>query len=108
MEVIHFPLLISAPKEIPLTIEQFDNLSIMGLSCFMISYPISISDMGDYVLLHCHDWQANHFHDMPRFKEVIPGRIYESVEMGEFTIPKATELYATIEKYFKHLFLKPN
>lgn len=105
-EALHFPLLISGPKEVPISAKQFNNLSYIGLASFMITYPICFEDKGDHILMYCHDWRGNYFHDKPRFAEVIPGRIYSSAELAEFTIPKTTKLYASIEKYFKHLFLK--
>jgi hypothetical protein len=105
-EGLHFPLLISGPKEVPITAEQHSKLSYIGLASFMISYPICIKDNGDHVLLYCPEHKAFYYHNMPRFKEVIPGGIYSSAEMGEYTIPKTTKLYATLEKYFKHLWLK--
>lgn len=103
---LDFPLLLNAPKELPLTVEQFDSLSVIGLASLMCSYSIIIADRGDNLTLNCADWKGNYFHGMPRFSEVIPGRIYSSAEMAEFTIPKTTKLAATIEKYFKHLYLK--
>lgn len=104
-EPIHFPLLIKGPKNPPITVEQHKNLSVFGLASFMITYPIVIADMGDHVILYCEEWKGNYYHEMPRFAEVIPGRIYGSVEMAKFTIPKTTKLYATIHKYFPHLCL---
>ena len=106
---INFPLYITKPDGgIPITKEQHEKLSYMGLASFMISYPIAIADKGDEYILYCHDWQANEFHSHPRFKEVIPGRINGSAEMGYFNIPKTTKLAKSIEKYCKHLFFKPS
>lgn len=105
-KALHFPLLINAPKEVPLTISQHNNLSFMGLASFMIHWPIVIADHGDYLKLYCEEWRGNYFHEMPRFAEVIPGRIYQEAEMAYFKIPKETKLYTSLQKYFKHLFLK--
>ena len=103
-----FSILLNAPKEIPITVEQHENLSVIGLASFMINYPICIADKGDHVILYCQDYKGNYFHVMPRFSEVIPGRINESAELAYFTIPKTTKLFKTIEKKFKHLYLKNN
>ena len=103
---LHFPLLISAPKEIPITAEQHDQLSVYGLGTFMISYPICFADKGDHLIMYCPEDKGNYYHSMPRFREVIPGMIRGSVEMAEFKIPKTTKLFKTIDTYFKHLFLK--
>lgn len=103
MEVLDFPLLISGPKEVPITAEQHSKLSYFGLATFMITYPICIADKGDHIELYCHDWKGKYFHNQPRFGEVIPGIIYSGVEMAMYTIPNTTKLYKTINKYFKHL-----
>ncbi len=104
---LHFPVLITAPKEIPITVEQFDSLSYIGLASFMLHYKVFFAEKEDEIILYCKDWKVNYFHELPRFKEVIPGRINESAELGYFNIPKNTKLYQTINKYFRHLFLKP-
>jgi hypothetical protein len=103
---IDFPLLLNAPKEISLTIEQHEKLSYIGLASFMCNYPICIADKGDHIILYCPEWKGNKFHTMPRFAEVIPGTINGSAELAWFTIPKTTKLFKTINKYFKHLYLK--
>jgi len=103
---LHFPLLISGPKEVPLTVEQHDKLSYFGLASFMITYPVCIADKGDQVILYCSESKGCEYHGMPRFSEVIPSRINPSAEMAYFTISKTTKLFKTIEKYFKHLYLK--
>lgn len=103
---LHFPLLISGPKEVSLTVEQHSNLSYFGLASFMITYPVCIADKDDHIILYCSESKGCEFHTMPRFAEVIPGRIYLAAEMAFFTIPKTTKLFQTIEKYFKHLYLK--
>lgn len=105
-EAIHFPLYLVPLREMPLTISQHSNLSFIGLANFMIHWPIVIADHGDYLKLYCEEWRGNYFHEMPRFAEIIPGRINQQAEMAYFKIPKETKLYATIQKYFKHLFLK--
>jgi hypothetical protein len=105
-EGLHFPLLISGPKEVPITAEQHSKLSYIGLASFMLTYPICVEDKGDHVLLYCPEWRGNYFHTMSRFKEVIPGRINGSAELAWYTIPKTTKLYETLNKYFKHLWLK--
>jgi hypothetical protein len=106
MEGLHFPLLISGPKEVPITAEQHEKLSVFGIGAFMITYPVCFADKGDHVIMYCREDKGNEYHSNPRFAEVIPGRIVPSVEMAYFTIPKTTKLFITIDKYFKHLFLK--
>jgi len=103
---LDFPLLLNAPKEMPLSVEQHEKLSCIGLASFMCNYPICIADKKDHVILYCPEWMGNKFHVMPRFAEVIPGLINPSVELAYFTIPKTTKLFKTIDKYFKHLYLK--
>lgn len=105
-EGLHFPLLISGPKEIPITAEEHSKLSCFGIGAFMITYPVCIADKDDHVIFYCREDKGRSYIEMPRFSEVLPARIYQSVEMVFFTIPKTTKLYSTLNKYFKHLFLK--
>lgn len=92
------------PK-ITLTIAEHENLSFYQLGWFMIENPIVIADKKDHIILYCSEWKGCYFHDMPRFKEVIPGKLNREAELAYFKIPKTTKLYNTINKYFKHLYL---
>jgi hypothetical protein len=103
---LDFPILLNAPKQIPVSVEQHEKFSIIGLASFMVNYPICIADKNDHIILYCPEYKGNYYHTMPRFKEVIPGRINQSVELAYFTISKNTKLFKTIDKYFKHLYLK--
>jgi len=101
-----YNLLLNAPKEVNLTVEEYRNLTIFGLGSFMINYPIVIENRENDVILYCSEGQAQEYHDDPKFKEVSPGRIEPSIERGYYTIPKTTELFKEIEKDYKHLYLK--
>lgn len=101
-----YNLLINPPKNPPITAKEFHALTYFGLGSFMVNYPIFIEEKKDEIVLYCKDYKANYFHGMPRFAEVIPGKINQSAELGYFNIPKGTKLHATISKYFSHLYLK--
>src|ERR1700747_1242194 len=80
-KALHFPLLISGPKEVPLTAKEHSSLSCFGLGAFMITYPVCIEDKDDHVILYCRGDKGYLYNEMPRFLEVLPARIYQSVEM---------------------------
>lgn len=46
-QTIHFPLYINAPAEIPITHEQFERLSYIGVASFFVSYGFVIHDTKD-------------------------------------------------------------
>jgi len=101
---IHFPILIGAPKQIPYTLVQFDHISIIGLASLLCNYKVFFCDRGDKIEMYMKDHLAYIFHKTKRFEGID---FFEdtSVEMVWCKIPKSSELYTTILKYYRHLIM---
>lgn len=101
---IHIPILINAPKKIPYTVEVFDKISIFGLGCLMINYPIFFVKRADSLEMYMQDYQAKIFYGTSRFKH-IPFYKDESAELVWCKIPIGDNLSSTITKYYSHLII---
>ena len=106
----HHELLINPPKEVYVTKEQFDKMSYMGIATFFCNFPGAILEREDNYEVYMQEWRAQHYFNLKeknqkRF-EGLSFVKYESAEMGMITVPKDHILANTLNKYFKHLFLK--
>lgn len=105
-EGIHYPLYIQRPAEVNITVDQFNNLSYIGIASLLISwrYVLEPLDQGDYILYtnHSNGWDMWTY---PRFKD-LKWYYHERAEMYMCFIPKDNPLCQTIKNYFSHLILK--
>jgi hypothetical protein len=104
---IHFPLYIEAPKQIPLTKEEFNHLSYFGVASLFVSYRLVIIDVntsykcyltqsGDFE----HLIRTNHrFKDLEWFEDT-------SVELSFVNIDKDSKYGSFITNKLQHLILK--
>lgn len=105
--VYPYDILINPPKEVNLTVDQFNHLSYYGIASLWCNYKVIFYyDEDNNLKMYFHDYgifilcEKSH-----RFKDI---EWYEipSVEMYTCTIPKEHEVIKTITKYFSHLILK--
>jgi len=105
--VYHYDILVNPPKEVPLTVEEFHNLSYFGLASFWCNYKVIFYYNEDKNLkMYFHNERIIElFQKNYRFKDI---EWYEISNAGMYTciIPKECEVFKTIEKHFNHLILK--
>lgn len=102
---VHFPILLNAPKNIPYTVKDFDNISIMGLSSLFCNYKIFFCERTDNITMYMQHHLGDIFFKTRRF-EGIDFFQDLSVEMAYCIIPKDNALVKTIEKYYNHLIMR--
>lgn len=108
MEGIHYPLYVVKPSEVNITAEQFHHLSIIGLQCFLISWPIvfeKVEDEVDDYIMYGREDKMHFLFTHPRFTGISFFQ-YEDVEMMKAHIPHYHAVRKIIDKYFQKLILK--
>lgn len=106
-KAIHFPLYIEAPKQIPLTKEEFNHLSYFGIANLFISYRLVILDENTFY--KCYLTQSGDFEHLVRTNHRFNNLKwfgYESVELSFVKINKDSKYGSFIENKLQHLILK--
>lgn len=107
--VYYYDILINPPKEVDLTVEQFNNLSWYGISALFCNYKVIFhyDDCGDLKMYFHRDEILERCKSNHRFKDIL-WHEDRSAEVYSCTIPKDFHVVKTIEKYFSHLIMKTN
>jgi len=101
---LDFPILLNAPKEVPITLERFDKFSYIGLASFMISYPVIICKRKKKYELHICESNASELHEKEGFKD-LKFWCNSEAEIVWCDIPFTHDTAKQIEKDFKHLII---
>lgn len=102
---LDYPILLYAPKNVPLFLEEFDSLSVMGLCSFFCNYPAAIAKRDNSYEIYLKEERAWSYYSFPRFNGI---KWYYAVkdEIVYCTIPLEHPLVKIIINKFSHLILK--
>lgn len=99
------PILLHAPKEIQMSAEKFNHLSLIGISSFFCNYPAAIEKKDDCYKISMCEGRERSYYKSPRFKD-IKWYMCQEAEIVWCIIPIDNPLIEVINKKFSHLILK--
>lgn len=103
----HFPILLSPPKEVPLTYEDFQGLSIMGLGSLFCSYKVVFGMTDEHCIMYMNDGTQHSFWGHKRFEDLKDCWWENSAaELIYCKIPLEHPLVDLIKRKFSHLIMK--
>ena len=106
----HHSIYINAPKNINITKEQFDRISIIGIASLFCNYPAIIIEEETEYRVYMKYYSAYRLFllkeaGQKRFEGLRFAK-YDEAEMGAIEVPKEHPLSKSLMKYFSHLIAK--
>jgi len=103
---LNFPILLNPPKKIPITHEQFNNLSYIGLASILCNYKVLIGKGEDVYTLYMSEGNEEPFYNNKRFEDLKKcWFINRSAELVYCKIPIGHPLVELINRKFSHFIM---
>lgn len=104
-EGLHYPLYVTSPSKIDITVEQFRKLSYYGMATLWCAWKYLFEKTDTGYSIWTQEWRAQQWVGHPRFKDCKMWKI-PRVEMGRIDVPNEHPLISWIEKHCQHLIMK--
>jgi len=104
---LDYPILLNPPTKVPITYEQFNHLSYMGLSSIFCNYKVLIGKNDENYTIYMNNGTQYSFMNQKRFENLKEcWFINSSAELVYCKIPIDHPLINTINRMFSHLIME--